>query len=143
MDTDRELIKKWKINRDVNERGYSLEKVLKQIEDRNNDYILYIKNQKLHADILINLYEKNDKINCKIIIQNKIIQEKLLPYFIKYEYQTSLVENNIVVQLKSIYKNIIENENITEKNLLINDEDYCNKDYYNEILLFLFLFLQN
>ncbi len=31
MDTDRELIKKWKINRDMKERNHSLEKILKQI----------------------------------------------------------------------------------------------------------------
>ena len=31
IDTERELIKKWKIQRDVRERGYSIEKVLKQI----------------------------------------------------------------------------------------------------------------
>jgi uridine kinase len=28
LDTSRELIKKWKIERDVNERGYTMEKVL-------------------------------------------------------------------------------------------------------------------
>jgi uridine kinase len=54
MDTDRELIKKWKIKRDVEERGYSVEKVLKQIETREKDYEEYIKNQKNNADIIIN-----------------------------------------------------------------------------------------
>ena len=143
MDTDRELIKKWKINRDVHERGYSLEKVLKQIENRNNDYLLYIKNQKQNADILIHLYEKNNKIKCKFIIQNRNIQEKLLPYFIKYQYETSLVEDNVVVELKSNYENIIEKENITESKLFIPTDEHRNKEYYNEILLFIFLFLQN
>jgi hypothetical protein len=38
MDTDRELIKKWKINCDVIERGYNLDIVLKQIEFREKDY---------------------------------------------------------------------------------------------------------
>ena len=46
MDTDRELIKKWKINRDVIERGYHMDKVLKQIESRQKDYDEYISNQK-------------------------------------------------------------------------------------------------
>ena len=42
LDTDRELIKKWKIERDVKERGYSMEKVLKQIEFREKDYEEYL-----------------------------------------------------------------------------------------------------
>jgi uridine kinase len=56
MDTDRSLIKKWKIQRDVIERGYSMEKVLKQIEARENDYVRYIKEQKNNADIIVHYY---------------------------------------------------------------------------------------
>ena len=56
LDTDRELIKKWKIQRDVNERGYSMEKVLKQIEFREKDYEEYIVKQKENADIIIQFY---------------------------------------------------------------------------------------
>ena len=37
MDTDNNLKKKWKINRDVKERGYSIEKVLDSIKKREKD----------------------------------------------------------------------------------------------------------
>jgi uridine kinase len=64
MDTDDSLKKKWKINRDVNERGYSLEKVLKTIEKRKNDYINYIIPQKENADIIVRFFtEGNTDIN--------------------------------------------------------------------------------
>ena len=62
LDTDRELIKKWKIERDVNERGYNLEKVLKQIKSREKDYNEYIIQQKENADIIIQFYEANEKL---------------------------------------------------------------------------------
>jgi len=78
MDTDRNLIRKWKINRDVKERGYNIDKVLKQIEHREKDYDEYIKNQKNNADIIINYYEENNLIYCKLIIINKIFIYKIL-----------------------------------------------------------------
>ncbi len=78
MDTDRNLIKKWKINRDVNERGYSIDKVIKQIENREKDYEEYIKHQKKYADIMINYYEENELIYCKLIILNKFFVSKIL-----------------------------------------------------------------
>jgi uridine kinase len=78
MDTDRELIKKWKIKRDVEERGYSIEKVLKQIETREKDYEEYIKNQKDIADIIINFCEDKNYLICNLIIKNKILIEKIL-----------------------------------------------------------------
>ena len=42
VDTNEYLKIKWKIQRDVNERGYTLEKVLNQIKDRQDDYLKYI-----------------------------------------------------------------------------------------------------
>ena len=78
LDTDRELIKKWKIERDVNERGYSLEKVLKQIESREKDYNEYILKQKENADIIIQFYEANKKLECNFIIQNEDIINKII-----------------------------------------------------------------
>lgn len=78
MDTDRELIKKWKIKRDVKERGYSIEKVLKQIKTREKDYEEYIKNQKDNADIIINFHEEKNNLMCNLIIKNKNLIEKIL-----------------------------------------------------------------
>lgn len=49
------LAKYWKVKRDVIERGYSLEKVLAQIETRMNDYQAYIKPQEQVADIVVSV----------------------------------------------------------------------------------------
>jgi uridine kinase len=107
MDTDRELIKKWKIQRDVNERGYSMEKVLKQIESREKDYEEYIAKQKENADIIINFYEKDDKLECNLIIQNKNIISKILKELLKLNYEISYDNNNLIIKLKDNYYNKI------------------------------------
>jgi uridine kinase len=63
MDTDRELIKRWKIRRDVEERGHTLEKVIASIENREPDYYKYIDVQKASADIIIRYYLKTEDNN--------------------------------------------------------------------------------
>jgi hypothetical protein len=80
INTDRELIKKWKIKRDVLIRGYNIDKVIKQINDREEDYLKYIITQKDNADIIINYFEINNVLNCKLVIQNyesKLLNELL------------------------------------------------------------------
>ncbi len=62
MDTDDNLKKKWKVRRDVIERGYSIEKVLDSIEKRQQDFNEFIKPQKESADIIIRFFSK-DVIN--------------------------------------------------------------------------------
>ena len=123
LDTDRELIKKWKIQRDVNERGYSLEKVLKQIEFREKDYEEYIAKQKENADIIINFYEVEDRLECNLIVQNNSIINKILRELLRLDYEIIYDNNNLIVKLKNdIFE---ENKNIIQNN------------YYNEILYFL------
>jgi len=56
MDTDNNLRIPWKIKRDVNKRGYSIDKILEQINVRIDDFKKYIYPQKNDADIIINLY---------------------------------------------------------------------------------------
>ena len=62
MDTDDDLKKKWKIRRDVLERGYNIEKVLDNIKKRENDFNKFIKPQRDNADIIIRFFSK-DVIN--------------------------------------------------------------------------------
>lgn len=56
IDTDTNLKTPWKIKRDVQKRGYSIEKIIKQIKDRSEDYIKYILPQREQSDIIINFY---------------------------------------------------------------------------------------
>jgi uridine kinase len=107
MDTNRELIKKWKIQRDVNERGYSLEKVLKQIESREKDYEVYIAKQKQNADIIINFYEKDDKLECNLIIQNITIINKILKELLRLNYEILYNNENLIIKLQNNYYNEI------------------------------------
>jgi uridine kinase len=105
MDTDRELIKKWKINRDVNERGYLLDKVLKQIENREIDYNKYIKIQKNNADIIINFYEQNNLLKCNVIIQNILLFSKFYKNNLNIEHK--IYDNLLYFYLEcNFYDNI-------------------------------------
>ena len=50
---DMELVKFWKINRDINERNKSIDDIVKQIKERKLDSDKYIITQKQFADIII------------------------------------------------------------------------------------------
>jgi uridine kinase len=107
MDTDRELIKKWKIKRDVEERGYSIEKVLRQIKTREKDYEEYIKNQKDNADIIINFVEKENSLKCNFMIINKNLINKIIfdeNKIVNYYFND---EKKIIIEINNdYYKNI-------------------------------------
>ena len=131
LDTDRELIKKWKIERDVNERGYTLEKVLKQIKSREKDYNEYIIQQKENADIIIQFYEKDNKLECNFIIQNESIINKIMKKIIKLNYEINYENDTLIIKLKN---NIDElNEDIKYLVNKISVNDY----YYIEIINFM------
>ena len=61
VDTDERLKKQWKINRDVNERGYDKDQVFKALSMREEDEVRYIRPQKKNADVVVRFYEKKDK----------------------------------------------------------------------------------
>ncbi len=56
IDTDESLRRHWKIIRDVASRGYTIEKIIEQIETRVNDTKKYIYPQKKFADFVIRYY---------------------------------------------------------------------------------------
>jgi uridine kinase len=139
MDTNRDLIKKWKIQRDTNKRGYSIDKINKQIESRKNDYYEYIYSQKTNADIIVNLYEIVNELKCNLIIQNQHIFNKLSIYFIKYNYKISIENNCFIIELKNDYNYIASKEKI---NYEIQNISIENNYYYNEILILLILYMK-
>ena len=59
MDTDENLRIHWKIKRDIIKRGYTIEKIYEQINNRKYDFDKYIKIQREKADIIINFYTDN------------------------------------------------------------------------------------
>lgn len=137
MDTDRELIKKWKIKRDIDERGYSMEKIIKQINERESDYILYINNQKNNADIIINFYEVNDELKCKMKISNNIYMILSL-YLIRMKYD---VNTELEFELQNINCEDKIGEFINNKKIEL---CICHKNnYYSEIQLFFLNLIYN
>ena len=61
MDASRELKTFWKLQRDSKERKQKSSDILKNIEDRENDYKKYIIPQSNYADMIIYYYDENIK----------------------------------------------------------------------------------
>ncbi len=59
IDTDETLRRHWKILRDTKKRGYSIEKILSQIESRMDDAKKYIYPQKEFSDIVVHFFPIN------------------------------------------------------------------------------------
>jgi phosphoribulokinase len=55
VEPDREIKKKWKIKRDVEERGHKIEAVVKEMKLRAPDYEKYIDEQKIYAEVIVQI----------------------------------------------------------------------------------------
>lgn len=108
MDTDEELKIKWKIERDMKERAYSREKILKNIEDRKEDYIKYILPQKKEADLIINYKLEDDNLilNLGVLKKYKVNYNhqstKIIDDFIWYKFNKGNYEEIILTFIKKI-----------------------------------------
>lgn len=79
MDTEFNLRKKWKIARDTKKRGYTMERITKQINDRQPDYEKYIETQKDKSDVIIHFYEdEDDNLKLKLMVSNKLPIENIV-----------------------------------------------------------------
>ena len=93
MDTDESLRRYWKIHRDSEERGYSVEDVLRQIEERSEDGRKFINPQKEYADIVMRYYSSNtdmkklkkEDINVSITLSVDVDMEPLISAFEDYD----------------------------------------------------------
>ncbi|MBO8181420.1 MAG: phosphoribulokinase [Archaeoglobus sp.] len=61
IDPEFEVRKEWKIKRDVGERGYSLDEVLKEMELRKVDYKKYVEPQKRRAEVIVKIRKDKSK----------------------------------------------------------------------------------
>jgi uridine kinase len=98
VDTDRDLIKEWKIERDTKNRGYTREKVIEIINRREDDYIKYISIQKNNANIVIKYYKQDDNIKLCIIIDKDLLHK--MPYFIN---NYTITDKWIYIDISSTY----------------------------------------
>ena len=94
MDTDENLRIVWKIKRDINKRGYTLEKILSQINSRKEDFKKYIYPQREKSDIIINFYTN------KIFNENDFnLQDNLPEVFLRIGVKNKFKIEDIICKL--------------------------------------------
>lgn len=108
MEPQKELKYKWKLIRDVKERGYSLDKVIESIKLREPDYEKYILPQKENADIIINFFSKtqvdiydlqtDDEISLKIILNKKFNIGKIKKILQEHDINFGFINNGNYVE---------------------------------------------
>ena len=141
LDTDKKLKYYWKINRDVNERGYIKEKVIENIKKREKDNIKFIKPQENNSDIIINFftddnfdYINNTKPNIylSIKVKNNILDflESLYEYNIEFKVKKKINNTTVVF-------NKIQDEFIKIYNKYVNNKNYDKINYYVLIISFI------
>lgn len=115
IDAKNNLKEKWKISRDIRERGYSNTKVKKEIERRRIDSLKFILPQKKLADWIIEYYQVK-KVIC-----------------VKYTFFNSLSVDNLVKELSEINGIKIKHIYQDTKIQTINIEGKINKRNISEI----------
>lgn len=163
LDTDENLRRYWKIQRDTKSRGYSKEKVMKQILDRVPDAEKYIYPQKKYADLLVKYFDKDlcdymvddyvPSLNLEFVFSSEVNTEDLFQSLsdrgisVEYDYTDDLKQQIVRIydgELAKIsisdFENIVSEsipyvEDITES--IIFDNDY----HRNMIKLFTILLI--
>ena len=128
LDTDENLRNFWKIKRDTEKRGYTIDKILNQIEFRKEDATKYIKPQKNYSDLIFNYYpltppdlnllNQEPKIGLKIYFDANIQIEKFVQKIeleeqwdysedLKYQYIDFKLEPNL--NFKKLAEELIPN----------------------------------
>ena len=131
IDTDDLLKNKWKINRDVMERGHEVSSIIKQIENRRDDFNKFIYPQRIKSDIIVNFFiNDQDEIALRLHINKKY---NILSLFIK------LNDKNIKYSVidDGIFTSITFNKYI-KSDLWNNEKMPIRGDFYDYILFFIF-----
>lgn len=131
MDVDETLRRYWKIQRDMAYRGYTKEKIMKQIEDRMPDADKYIHLQKEYADIIISYYDKTlvdymednhtVKMSVKITVGVEVNIEPLIDEMIQYglnvsyDYSEDLKMQIVDIDAEEFEKTLLPVEKIANR----------------------------
>lgn len=103
MDPDEKLRRFWKIKRDVHERGYSLNKILQQIEERRQDSLLYIQPQRKFADLVISYYDEEiseneytyePRLNLRFTVSSEVDVSPLIQICLNHHIECEYEFNN-------------------------------------------------
>ena len=133
MNTSSELRKHWKLLRDVNNRGYTVNKVIQQIEFRNEDGDKFIAPQMEFADLIIEYFLVNE-----IEIGNSDFEVNLgLKIIIDANIQLDNILNNLKTEFLWDYNKDLKTQFlILEKDPVVDFEFLANKyiSNINEII---------
>ncbi|SCW85552.1 Uridine kinase [Paenibacillus tianmuensis] len=113
LETDESLRRHWKVLRDTKKRGYSVEKVLEQIETRMPDAQKYIWPQRKFSDLVISYFTDDDfeignpnhnpKIKLKLTVDSNVDLEPLIylleraDLIIEHDYSEDLNMHYIII----------------------------------------------
>ncbi len=160
LHTDDRLRVFWKCRRDIGKRGYSMDGIRRQIEQRRGDFVKYILPQKDYANLIIEYYDSGltddfeadheEQISMKITLSSAINIEPFLTileqYGIKTDFdfcsdpdmQTIIVDGSTTNTQQSIpFRHIAENL-ITDFEELYGDFSDCGS-VHNRILQIILL----
>lgn len=103
LDTDESLRRNWKVRRDVEKRGYSIEKILQQLDEREEDSNHYIKPQMAYSDLIIRYIPKEE-----VIIGESDMAESDL--FIEYEVAIDIPIDSYISRIQTAGCKIVSHE---------------------------------
>ena len=119
IDTDEGLKRFWKITRDMEHRGKTVEQVQASIEARTPDYLTYILPQREHADIIIRykpiVPETYDTLGLEVSVHTTLVHEytlteKLSPFLLSctetgdrtvYEFKAGISMTDLSTSISS------------------------------------------
>lgn len=124
LDTEEKLRRHWKIRRDVQTRGYSLDKIMDQITMREEDATKYIHPQMHYSDLVIRFFSDDDyetgdmaydpklllKVMLKLDIEVESIVEALETkgYQIEHFYDSDMKYQHIVLNAPVMTHDLVE-----------------------------------
>lgn len=134
MDTQECLRKLWKIRRDTAKRGYSNEKIVRQIESRMADSRKYILPQKEYADMVIRFFDANMEkgevpedyvpvVSLKITLGSEVDLESVIADFrdqgitVRYDYERNPDRQTVVFDGAGLCAASIDWNEIAQKNI--------------------------
>jgi uridine kinase len=138
MDTQDKLKTKWKIDRDVKERGYTVESVLNTINKRKSDFNQFIEPQKNNADLIVRFFTVDDvnyndlnhetNVSLSLTVNTKFDISKILDNFKTNNINYSLLEKKMF--------NIVTFKNYIPLNFL-NHNKLKTNNFYEYVLYFI------
>jgi uridine kinase len=132
IDTEEKLNKYWKVKRDVEKRGHTIEHVLSNIDKRRTDYEEFIVSQRKFADCILHIYYKNElpgytsELENEYIAYQITIKNQFLPYVSKL---LSSFSSSQIIQPETITYNLYPS--ITKEQLI----EYVQKEHIPSINL--------